>query len=325
MTNTPPVRPSPVPLTRTADEALTGVRARRSADFVRVRHGVYAPRPAWRALPPWDRYLTRVHAYALTHPDAVFCLESAAALLGIPVFGEPRDIHVLDLVSGRSHRRGDVSIHSATQPSPLRFGELITTTRAATAVDLFRVLPPAFALAAGDAVLRADPAVTAATLSDIAAAQSERRGRARLPWLFSRVTAESESVGESVSRAVIEWSGFPPPELQVRFHAEGSDDRVDFFWRRVRAIGESDGYGKYSASEADPMTSLRREKDREDRLRRQVDGFCRWDWSDTMRVVPMQRKIALAGVPRPYPAHPALLATLRDNPRSITRSDTPPR
>src|SRR3546814_15194574 len=79
--------PSPIPLLRTRDRP--GVRLDREAAAGRlalVRPGVYAPATAWRSLRAWDRYLARVPAVALTHPDAIFCLESAAALLGLPVF-----------------------------------------------------------------------------------------------------------------------------------------------------------------------------------------------------------------------------------------------
>jgi len=56
--------------------------------LVRVRHGVYAFALLWNALPPWERYSAKVPA-AMTYPDAVFALESAAALVGMPTFGDP--------------------------------------------------------------------------------------------------------------------------------------------------------------------------------------------------------------------------------------------
>ena len=90
------VRPSPVELHRIRDATSASriLRDRRSG--MRVRTGVYAPRAEWDRLPPWQRYLARVHAYALINPDAVFSHESAAALLGLPLFGEPTDIHTYD-------------------------------------------------------------------------------------------------------------------------------------------------------------------------------------------------------------------------------------
>ncbi len=69
--------------------------------------------------------------------------------------------------------------------------------------------------------------------------------------------------------AVIEWLGYELPEQQVEFRYEGARDRVDMYWRRLRMIGESDGYGKYDASDvAASKAHFVREKLREDRLRR---------------------------------------------------------
>ncbi|UUT35080.1 hypothetical protein [Microbacterium elymi] len=94
-----------------------------------------------------------------------------------------------------------------------------------------------------------------------------------------RATALAESAGESLSRAVTEWLGYEEPELQVGFAYEGARDRVDFYWRRLRRIGESDGYGKYDANDAAAMKAhFVVEKTREDRLRRHEGGFIRWEW-----------------------------------------------
>ena len=283
----------------------------------RVRPGVYVDRSAWAALAPWDRYLVRVHAFALSHPGAVFCLESAAALQRLPLFGEPRDIHVFDHRRTRSRRFGDVLVHTGADGRRIVGDGPYTTSSDATAVDLARVLPPAFGLAVVDAVLRqAGSTLSATDLRDLGRSQATRRGRARLEWAASRADAAAESAGESVSRAVIEWLGFPEAELQQPFVSGSVEDRVDFLWRRWWIIGESDGYAKYSASGDDPMSALRREKTREDRLRRHVGGFARWDWSDVMRVEPLQKALLGAGLPQLYSPQPGLLATLRSNPRS---------
>ncbi|MBD7958819.1 hypothetical protein H9651_14350 [Microbacterium sp. Sa4CUA7] len=106
--------------------------------------------------------------------------------------------------------------------------------------------------------------------------------------------------------------------LKVEFSAEGHSDRVDFFWRRARTIGESDGYGKYAGTDvADTVARVVSEKQREDRLRRQVRAFTRWDWAATMRVDPLDERLARAGIARVRPPQHALLATLRHHPRSL--------
>ena len=96
------LRASPASLIRDSGAPRTGPPLWRDESLLRVRAGVYTVRTAWEALPPWDRYLVRVHAFALARPDAVFSHESAAALLGLPVFGHPRAIHLFDGRRSRS-------------------------------------------------------------------------------------------------------------------------------------------------------------------------------------------------------------------------------
>lgn len=319
----PQVAPSPVLLTLQSDALRAGLRVREGPGFVRVRSGVYAPRDAWGDLTSWERYRARVHAFHRKHPDAVLALESAAAVLGLPVFGEPRDIHVYDPARARSRRFGDVCVHTSAESKAVESrGGMLMTSTAATTVDLMRVLPPAFGLAVADAAVspkRAD-AASVDLLRELAGSQANRRGSARLSLLLALVDPRAESAGETVSRAAIVWLGYEHPELQVYFVSEGARDRVDFSWRRASVIGESDGYGKYLGTDgADTIRRVIDEKQREDRLRRQVRAFERWDWRATMLVYPLDERLARAGVPRVRPAQHALLATLRRNPRSLPR------
>jgi hypothetical protein len=259
-------------------------------------------------------------------PDAMFCLESAAVILGLPVFGEPRFIHLLE-PGGKSRRCGDIVVHGSLDDLDLieRAGMTLTSL-ADTALELCRVLTPAFALATADTALRLLlPTGTTLDMSALGRQRANRRGRRQLDWVQARATAVSESVGETVSRAVIEWLGFDEPELQTTFAYEGVEDRSDFYWRRNRVIGESDGYGKYDASDAEASKAkFIAEKIREDRLRRHEDGFARWDWGDTMRAEPLGAKLRLAGLTPSRPRKDALLATLRSNPRSLSAGNAKP-
>ena len=77
--------------------------------------------------------------------------ESAAVLSGLPIFGEPRDIHIYDPDRAHSRRFGDVCVHTSTDACGLDARSYVTTTSVAqTVVDLMRVLPPAFAVAMAD-------------------------------------------------------------------------------------------------------------------------------------------------------------------------------
>ena len=289
--------------------------------YVRIRSGTYAPASEWAALRPWERYAIRVRGYAEQHPDAVFVLESAAVLHGLPVFGEPRFIHVLALSGVRSHRYGDVVIHSCSDTRRVvQVDGALATSPDETAVDLMRVLPPAFAIAVGDAVIspRQRGRSSIAELRELAAEHKNRRGRARLAEMWDQLDPRSESTGESVSRAIIGWLGFARPECQVEFRSEGRTDRADFVWPDVRVIGESDGYGKYVAETPQETASrMIDEKSREDRLRRQSDAFVRWDWGVAMAHEPLRQRLLAAGVPLVFPRRAALLQTLASNPRSL--------
>ena len=320
--------PSPVELLAVREEQPAGGRLRSDSRYVRVRRGIYAAHKAWVALTPWQRYLARVHAYALINPDAIFSHESAAALLGLPVIGEPIDIHVFDPERARSARYGDVVLHTSQDGRGYSvLGMLNVTDMAHTAIDLARVLPPAFGLAVVDAALaRPGAGFELSELADLAAAQDSARGRTRLRWIWQHADPRSESAGESVSRAAIEWLGFEQPELQVELRNEGHLDRVDFAWLRVRVLGESDGYGKYFAADPDETrTRLIDEKRREDRLRRSARGFARWDWAAAMQATPLGEKLHAAGVPQLRHPQRVMLASLRRHPRSFDRRSLVPR
>lgn len=305
------LRPSPATLVRTADAALLAIRLR---DHVRVRPGIHTPAQEWEQLAPWERYLARVHAYALVNPDAVFCLESAAALLGLPLFGHPRHIHTID-VGGTSRAYGDVRVHASTDDcNAVTDAGISATGLAETSVALMRVLPPAFGLAVGDAARARG--VGSEDIQALASASSARRGRSLLRWLIPRLTPYSESVGESVSRAVIEWCGFATPEIQTEMTVERHPYRLDFFWRAARVAGESDGYGKYSGDAEATTAALIREKQREDRLRRHLAGFAPWSMADALQVTPLRHALLSAGVPLVAPPRTALLKSVAHNPRS---------
>ncbi|MFC8680613.1 hypothetical protein ACFT30_03755 [Microbacterium ureisolvens] len=300
------------------EQAFDVARLDRDGRLHRIRPGAYVEREAWRALRPWERYRLRVFAVARTWKSPVFCLESAAVLQGLPIFGEPTHVHLLS-TGGRSWSEGDVIVHGHVDEKEVAYAAgMRVTALAETAVDLARVLTPAYALAVVDAVARMLRG--RGEVLDISArgrAQANRRGVRQLDWLQERATPLSESVGESVSRAVIEWLGYETPTLQQVFTHEGVTDRSDFYWRRLRIIGESDGYGKYDADGPEAMKAhFVREKKREDRLRRHEGGFARWDWDDTVRFEPLDAKLRAAGLSPARGRQSLMLRTLARHPRS---------
>ncbi|WP_404437811.1 hypothetical protein LG322_03115 [Microbacterium aerolatum] len=313
---------SPLALHRYDELRMLGVDPR-APDWKRLRKGIYVDRAAFDRLPAWKRYEVRVHAFLLTNPGSILCLESAAVLHGIPLFGEAKDIHVLHPGGATTTRNGDVCFHtSADAREIVRVGSALATSVPDTVSDLARVLSPAKALAAADAVI--SPVQGGAfSIDDLRARgsfQQNRRGVRLREWVWEHADLRSESPGESVSRAVILWSGFEAPVLQRDFRYEGAVDRTDFFFESCEAVGESDGWGKYDLSDPDAAEEhLRREKVREDRLRRHGHPMARWTATDTWKVDPLCRALVQAGVRRVEHPHSAFLATLRRNPRELRR------
>ncbi|MFH8250947.1 hypothetical protein ACH3VR_11320 [Microbacterium sp. B2969] len=276
---------------------------------------------AWDALKPWERYRLRVEAVGRTWTDPLFCLESAASVLGAPVFGEPRWIHLLN-PGGASWREGDVVVHgTGDERLTSMVGGMTVASLHDTMLDLCRVLPPAFALAVADHVARRSRSSDSGPLSERGRAQKNRRGVRQLDWIDQHLDPAAESVGESCSRAVIHWLGYEAPLTQVTFTYEDVVDRVDFYFEHRRIIGESDGYGKYDATDAEASKQhFIAEKKREDRLRRYEGGFSRWDWKDTLAWRPLDRALRAAGLSPIRPADARGLASLATNPRSFPRS-----
>jgi hypothetical protein len=89
-----------------------------------------------------------------------------------------------------------------------------------------------------------------------------RRMTTSVGWAFS--SGRSGSVLESCARVVFDAFGLPPPELQakiiggMRVDSRGNlialdeyhDYKVDFLWRDLKAVAETDGLMKYDSGQA---------------------------------------------------------------------------
>lgn len=283
----------------------------RSTEAVRLVPGIYVQESVWRDLPPWQKYLTKVHAVQRKRPDAVFVLESAAALIGLPVLGSPMHVHILAEHKGGARITGLIQGHHCTDELvPVRTAGIAHTSPADTAVDIARRRHPAYAKAVLDQAIRVC-GLTAAQLAAVNDDRDSARGHAAALWAIERARAESESVLESISAAAIEWLGFEMPQLQVEFDLGPlGRARVDTFWPTVNVIGEADGDAKYRDDSGGTGAALVREKKREDALRRQVDGFARWGWSACRHPDQLDETLGKAGVPRARPRDNTRLRTL---------------
>lgn len=308
------IQPAPIPLLR-ARSIPHPERAMQRGELIRVRRGVYAPAMLWRALAPWERYLARVHAVAQMYPGAVLSHESASVLWGGPVFGDPQTVHVLVGPHDTSRWGGGVRAHRSTADRILVEAEgVVLTSIADTAVDLARHRHPAAALASADHALRIDELLSADSLLGVNEARASSRGRRRARWALSRATHLAETTLESVSRAVIEWLGFPAPTLQAMFRASnGHGDRADFFWPDADLVGEADGDLKYDGRFGDPTDVLRRQSQRDHRMREHVRAIAHWGWTDAVTVGPLRSILRSGGLQPVVPENTAELAALRQH------------
>ncbi len=293
------IAPCPVPLIRRSESSHLD-RAVRTGALARVSRGAYAPAASWAGLAPWDRYLTRVHAAATMYPEAIFLRESGAALRGLTVLGEPPYVHAVMRGAERTRRVGDVVFHAAERmPRHERIGGLLVATGAEIAADAARLRHPAVGLAVANSALRAEPELTVRQIRDLSESHPSSRGRRRARWVLDRATATPESPLESVSLAVMEWLGFPGPELQVWVReSDGTGDRVDFAWPQWRMVGEADGDVKYSGAMGDAREALRARGIRDARLMRRGWATIRhWGWSDLVAPELLRTILLSAGLP----------------------------
>lgn len=293
--------PCPIPLLRRGDAPNTD-RAIRTGELTAVMRGIYVATAPYRALPPWQRYLVRVHAVALAYPGAVFCGESAAALQGLPVFLEPREVHIVAAPGALTARAvAGVRFHTAEHmPETMQLGGLVVVIPAEAAIDIARSRHNAIGLAAASAVMRADRTVTRDVLAAINEKRITKRGRRHARWVIEKATPIPESPLEGVSLAVFEWLGFPPPELQqwVRSPDGADDDRVDFLWPAWAIAGEADGALKYSGELGDAREALRQRGIRDARLlSRGIQATAHWEWADVALSAQLKAKLLATGLP----------------------------
>lgn len=305
------VKPSPIALIQRRDDPRAATRR----ELVRVTRGVYAVARDWRALTRSDRYLARVHAVSLRSPDAVFCLESACALLGYAIVGNPFDVHVVAPPSSRTARvRSGVRTHTAVERQLIDAGGILLSTPTDTAVDMARARHNAVGLAAVNSILRRHPAVRVDELREINENRVSSRGRRIARWVWARATGVTESTLEDISLAVVEWLGFPPPELQRWFqgHTPSGDLRSDFWWPQTRTAGEADGDVKYSGDPGEAAEALRKRRARDAELRRRgASAVAHWAWDEAVAGEPVAAALVAAGLHPSFPADLRQLHSLR--------------
>lgn len=171
------------------------------------------------------------------------------------------------------------------------FDSFAITSPARTVADCLRHFPPRVSLPIADAA--------AAEGVDVHAIRRVLDWQERWPYAGrGKQTAElidgrRESWLESQSAVAHHELAVPPPVPQAKILDAGGRHvaRVDFLWPQFGVVGEADGWGKYASTENETaprepavvsMTSLRLEKEREDRLRDLGYQVVRWGAADAL-------------------------------------------
>ncbi|GAB3081661.1 hypothetical protein GCM10027053_53070 [Intrasporangium mesophilum] len=263
-------------------------RALRDGELIRVRRGAFVSGQYWEAADPDSRYRLAVMAVARTRPGDAVSHHSAFAVRGLPLWGyNARRIDMLSDVEQAVGRSG-LWIHPRGLVRPEVVDGIPVEPIARSVVRTALTMGLKCAVVAGDAALHAG-LVTHAQLVDEVARLTPHEGRSRALDAVLRMNGASESVGESLTRLVLDDLGLTY-ECQVLIREPSGEvvARVDFMVEGV--VLEFDGRVKYQRARdpgegqaADPEQVLWLEKQREDRIRRLGHPVERAIWDDLDR------------------------------------------
>jgi hypothetical protein len=261
-------------------------RFARSGQWHRVRRGAYVDGQLPTNAVARHALLVAATLASLRRP-AVVSHQSAAVLLGLPLWGAPLDrVHVTGRPPASSQVAGPLRCHVAQlrDDEVTSVGGLQVTDVARTALDLARSLPFEPAVVTVDAALHEgllSRDLLEKRLFDIAGTRGSRHASRVVRFADER----SGSVGESRSRVVLQELGAPPSALQFEITtAKGAFvARTDFAWEDEGVIGEFDGrikYGRLLRPGQEAGDAVFEEKRREDAIRDEGYEVVRWTWSD---------------------------------------------
>lgn len=259
----------------------------------RLGRGVYIET---RSLGHWESprqaLVLKSLVFVLNNPNCAISHEAAAAILGLPCpRGDGRWNQCEASVSGSTvcaRHMGRLHVYERPIVEVEREPDLhvLTTTPTRTAFDVAACRPLAEGLIVVDAVarrmlgtedrrrLQAPTAVSSVREALTAAGRDLHPylGYERAQNTVGLANPAAESPAESYSRGCIIESELPNPT--VSFEVIADDNRryfSDFAWEEFGVLGEVDGRAKYATAD-----DLRREKSREDALRRSGWRVVRW-------------------------------------------------
>ena len=284
--------------------------------FERVAPGVYMEREQWAVLDADGRYRALVRAAALRSArGSQFSHDSAAAMFRLPSIGPwPSRVHELVAPApGGTSRRGILRHGLGVDPNPTEIDNVVVTSLPRTLIDVACTSPLVRAVAMIDQALRPTrkgepgwslgvPIIEKPALVALMDTLEPYRGLVAARRAVDFANGGSGSPAESFGRVQFHALKLPPPELQVPFFDDdGLIGYADYYWREIDLIGEVDGRSKYGADrhfqrDISVEQLVRREKLREDRLRRVAKAFVRLDWDTIADRRALARRMATHGL-----------------------------
>ncbi|MDJ0316291.1 MULTISPECIES: type IV toxin-antitoxin system AbiEi family antitoxin domain-containing protein [Arthrobacter] len=309
----------PADLEKVGQDRRALVTLTNKGELTRLRRGIYMKSTEWTELNLPQKYGMKTLAYQQqTLRQPVFTHATAGLLWGLWLVRTPQKLHVMTdvMTSGRS-KNGVVRHRGSMTEGMLRCGPFLLTDKITTVMQLILSLDFPSAVAICDSSLRipnrnymlnhftpagsesdfteptwqsTDPQGPPLQLADLvnsAELLPTKAAQRRALAIINFSSSLSGSAGESISRAKMHQWGFPAPVLQKHFTLrDGSNAFVDFWFEEQKIVGEFDGKGKYLRGDWGGGLSIQqrvlKEKQRENQIRAQGNGFVRWDWKEMM-------------------------------------------
>ena len=248
--------------------------ARGSGSWTRVHRGAYCATDSLAGLDQEDRYRLRSIAVARRSPHLVLSHQSAAAMLGLPLWKASLErVHLIRPADGGG-RAGPGRIVHIGRLAPSEIGRVagtLVTSPARTLTDIACSSTFVTTVVAADAALRRR-LVTPDELAAALAKTEHRRGAATARRALRFADGRCESVGESLLRVAMHQARLPEPQLQIRvIGPDGSViARSDLGYPELGVLIEFDGAIKYTKllqPGENAHEVVLAEKIREDRIR----------------------------------------------------------
>ncbi|WP_052295118.1 hypothetical protein [Bifidobacterium gallicum] len=284
-----------------------------TGEFVRLMRGVYYPAEAWSQLDVGTRTIMLMRSLQTLHPQWVFTGMHAALVHNLYYSTLVLDQGPFHLLTTRGGSQVDDVSHVKRHHVDRIDFEVVQGIRVATAartvVDCANIYEFRNALGVADSYLR-----NGGFLEDIYHA-AHAYITPQLIDVLRYADANSESGGESFSRATMIEMRYVPPILQVPCRVTQPDmvRRLDYLWflpNGSRWAFECDGMQKYIDPESNQVIG-NRVADQVVRDKQVIDagiqGVTHFTLSDAIRRAPLRQMLAKANIPQVQ--GPALLSS----------------